>query len=56
MCLQGEQWWQTLDEPWQGLATCMELKAAYDSGDPVNYVSHTPVHQVSYLFIHLRYL
>ncbi|XP_067946451.1 DNA-directed RNA polymerase, mitochondrial-like [Watersipora subatra] len=43
--LEGKQWWQDLDSPWQGLAACMELKAAFDSGDPVNYLSTLPVHQ-----------
>ena len=43
---QGNGWWRTSDEPWQTLACCIELTEALRSGDPENFVSHTPVHQV----------
>ena len=33
------------DEPWQTLATCMEIMAAVRSPDPTQFVSHHPVHQ-----------
>ncbi|GBG33015.1 DNA-directed RNA polymerase, mitochondrial, partial [Hondaea fermentalgiana] len=37
--------WATAENCWQALSTCMELKAALDSGDPVNFLSSLPVHQ-----------
>lgn len=40
--LTGRQWWRQADEPWQCLATCMELAAAWKSANPVEYVSHLP--------------
>jgi DNA-directed RNA polymerase len=43
--LGGRGWWQTAEDPWQCLATCMELHAALESGDPLNYESSLPVHQ-----------
>jgi DNA-directed RNA polymerase len=33
------------DDPWQCLATCMELRAALESDDPHSYMSSLPVHQ-----------
>jgi len=42
---QGRKWWQKADDPWQCLATCMELKAALDSPDPRAYESALPIHQ-----------
>lgn len=41
----GRRWWIGSDEPWQTLATCIEIKNAIDSGDPENFVSHLPIHQ-----------
>ena len=41
----GKRWWLQSDDPWQTLATCIEIKNAIDSGDPENFVSHLPVHQ-----------
>ncbi|TFY82948.1 hypothetical protein EWM64_g1061 [Hericium alpestre] len=38
--LSGKRWWSKADDPWQCLATCMELKSALDS--PTR--SHTSVH------------
>ncbi|EDO41702.1 predicted protein, partial [Nematostella vectensis] len=43
--LTGARWWMHGDEPWQVLATCMEIAKAVRSPDPAQYVSHQPVHQ-----------
>ncbi|ELU15709.1 hypothetical protein CAPTEDRAFT_156688 [Capitella teleta] len=43
--LSGRGWWKDADEPWQTLATCMEIAAASQSPDPSAFVSHLPVHQ-----------
>ena len=43
--LAGRRWWLEADDPWQCLATCMELTRALDSPDPAAFVSHLPVHQ-----------
>ncbi|KAK4150161.1 hypothetical protein C8A00DRAFT_18271 [Chaetomidium leptoderma] len=43
--LNGKRWWMDAEDPWQCLATCMELKAALTSPDPTAYVSQLPVHQ-----------
>ncbi|KAG6329701.1 hypothetical protein ID866_9388 [Astraeus odoratus] len=43
--LEGRRWWTTASDPWQCLATCMELRAALESGDPEGYMSALPVHQ-----------
>lgn len=43
--LTGRKWWQKAGDPWQCLATCMELKAALDSPDPHAYECALPVHQ-----------
>lgn len=42
---QGRMWWAQSEEPWQTLASCMEIAKAIKSGDPKNYVCHFPVHQ-----------
>lgn len=42
---QGNRWWVKADDPWQCLATCMELRAALESGDPLAFESNLPVHQ-----------
>ena len=42
---QGNRWWTKADDPWQCLATCMELKDALESGDPYAFMSTLPVHQ-----------
>lgn len=42
---QGEMWWAKADDPWQCLASCMELRAALESGDPHSFLSSLPVHQ-----------
>ena len=38
------RWWMTLDDPFQGMATCNEIIAAIDSGDPESYKCALPVH------------
>ena len=43
--LNGRRWWLQGEDPWQCLATCFELQHAFDSPDPLQYVSHLPVHQ-----------
>ncbi|KAF9776654.1 hypothetical protein IL306_005121 [Fusarium sp. DS 682] len=43
--LNGSRWWLKAEDPWQCLATCFELKAAYDLPDPTEFVSNLPVHQ-----------
>ncbi|KAH7263072.1 hypothetical protein BKA59DRAFT_411090 [Fusarium tricinctum] len=43
--LNGSRWWLKAEDPWQCLAACFELKAAYDLEDPTQYVSSLPVHQ-----------
>ncbi|KAF4339853.1 DNA-directed RNA polymerase mitochondrial [Fusarium beomiforme] len=43
--LNGSRWWLKAEDPWQCLATCFELKAAYDLPDPTEFVSNMPVHQ-----------
>jgi DNA-directed RNA polymerase len=40
----GEQWWMTLEDPFQGLATCYEIVDAIDSGDPESFMCSLPVH------------
>jgi DNA-dependent RNA polymerase/DNA-directed RNA polymerase N-terminal len=37
-------WWMSLEDPFQGLATCYEIIAAIDSGDPTTYMCSLPVH------------
>ena len=43
--LGGQRWWLKAEDPWQCLATCMELNAAMDLPDPTKFISHLPVHQ-----------
>ena len=38
-------WWTQGEEPWQVLATCVELSNALDAPDPAAFVSRLPVHQ-----------
>ncbi|KAL7569203.1 hypothetical protein ACA910_016762 [Epithemia clementina (nom. ined.)] len=40
----GERWWMGLDDPFQGLATCVEIINAIDSGDAKSYMCLLPVH------------
>ena len=43
--LEGKRWWSTFEKPYQALATCLEIKAALDSGNPATYMSNLPIHQ-----------
>ncbi|KAL8415162.1 hypothetical protein RB594_006121 [Gaeumannomyces avenae] len=43
--LTGRRWWLRGEDPWQCLATCYELKAAFESPDATKFISHLPVHQ-----------
>ncbi|MCJ1399877.1 DNA-directed RNA polymerase [Xylographa trunciseda] len=43
--LKGSRWWLQAEDPWQCLATCIELKNALESPDPTKFVSYLPVHQ-----------
>ncbi|KAG8949604.1 DNA-directed RNA polymerase [Tulasnella sp. 408] len=40
--LDGKKWWLKADDPWQCLATCMELRAALDSPNPLEFESNLP--------------
>jgi len=42
--LSQDPWWMTLDDPFQGLATCHEIVNAIDSGNPESYMCSLPVH------------
>ena len=37
--LDGSKFWLGADDPWQFLASSLEIKAAYDSGDPASFES-----------------
>ena len=43
--LASNAFWRSADEPWQCLATCIEIAEALDSDDPKKYISHLPVQQ-----------
>lgn len=43
--LDGRGWWLKSDDAWQCLATCMELRNALESPNPLEYESHLPIHQ-----------
>lgn len=43
--MEGSRWWTKSDDPWQTLATCMELTEALDLEDPTTFESNLPVHQ-----------
>ncbi|QQP56671.1 DNA-directed RNA polymerase [Caligus rogercresseyi] len=43
--LNGKRWWTESEDPWQTLSVCNEIKAALDSDNPINYVTHIPIHQ-----------
>ena len=43
--LNGKRWWATAENPFQALATCIEIRNAVDSGDPTTYRCRLPVHQ-----------
>ena len=39
-----DRWWMSLDDPYQGMATCHEIINAIDSGDPESFMSSIPIH------------
>ena len=41
----GRRWWLKGENPWQLLATCMELSEALRSPNPFEYKSRVPIHQ-----------
>ncbi|XP_057342179.1 DNA-directed RNA polymerase, mitochondrial [Microplitis mediator] len=43
--LDGEMWWATSDEPWQTLASCMEIASALKTPNSEKYVCRFPIHQ-----------
>ncbi|CEQ42766.1 SPOSA6832_04617, partial [Sporobolomyces salmonicolor] len=43
--LDGKRWWLKADDPWQCLATCIELAAALRSPIPTEYACALPIHQ-----------
>ncbi|KAI8981732.1 hypothetical protein BDF20DRAFT_425039 [Mycotypha africana] len=43
--LGGKRWWLKAENPWQCLAACYEVAAAYRSGHPEEFKSQLPVHQ-----------
>eukprot|EP00835_Amoeboradix_gromovi_P006325 NODE_725_length_4780_cov_0.211066.p1 type:complete len:1245 gc:universal NODE_725_length_4780_cov_0.211066:4420-686(-) len=43
--LKGKRWWLTAEDPWQCLATSLEIRDAIKSGNPSTYESNFPVHQ-----------
>jgi len=44
--LQNHWWIEGIEDPWQALATSIELTDAIKSGNPETFVSHLPIHQV----------
>ncbi|KAL8728168.1 MAG: hypothetical protein Q9166_005562 [cf. Caloplaca sp. 2 TL-2023] len=43
--LSGRRWWLQAEDPWQCLATCIELRNALESPDAHAYVSKLAIHQ-----------
>ncbi|KAJ7953979.1 DNA-directed RNA polymerase [Quillaja saponaria] len=43
--LEGRRWWLEAEDPFQCLATCMNLSEALRSSSPETTISHMPVHQ-----------
>lgn len=43
--LGGKRWWLEADDPWQCLATCMEVNNALKEPDPARFISRLPIHQ-----------
>ncbi|BGP58101.1 DNA-directed RNA polymerase [Rhodotorula sphaerocarpa] len=43
--LDGKRWWLKADDPWQCLATCIELTNALRAEDPLKYECALPIHQ-----------
>lgn len=42
---QGKRWWLETEDPWQCLATCMELTNALRAPVPSEFLSSLPIHQ-----------
>ena len=40
-----KRWWLQAEDPWQCLASCIELRNALNSPDPARFISHLPIHQ-----------
>ncbi|KAJ0900576.1 putative DNA-directed RNA polymerase [Helianthus annuus] len=43
--LEGKRWWLRAEDPFQCLATCINLSEALRSSSPETTISHMPVHQ-----------
>ncbi|KAI9298954.1 DNA/RNA polymerase [Neoconidiobolus thromboides FSU 785] len=43
--LDGKQWWLEAEDPWQCLATCIELNNAMKLENPEDYLCGLPIHQ-----------
>ncbi|XP_076909851.1 DNA-directed RNA polymerase 1B, mitochondrial-like [Bidens hawaiensis] len=43
--LEGKRWWLKAEDPFQCLATCINLSEALRSSSPETTLSHTPIHQ-----------
>lgn len=43
--LEGNRFWATSENPFQSLATCIEIYKAMQLDDPAEYMCHLPVHQ-----------
>ncbi|CAL5376392.1 unnamed protein product [Camellia sinensis] len=43
--LHGNRWWLTAEDPFQCLATCINLTEALKSSSPHTVISHLPIHQ-----------
>lgn len=43
--INGKQWWKRGESPWQLLASCIDLAAAFKLSDPTKYKSNLPIHQ-----------
>lgn len=44
--IDGNRWWLTAEDPFQCLATCINLSEALKSSSPYTAISHLPIHQV----------
>ncbi|GAB4838148.1 hypothetical protein Ancab_027677 [Ancistrocladus abbreviatus] len=43
--INGNRWWLTAEDPFQRLATCINLSEALNSSTPDTFISHLPIHQ-----------
>ena len=46
--LEGRRWWLAAEDPFQCLATCMEISSALSSTNLETYCSYLPIHQVRF--------